>query len=502
MAFDPADANDFRVLTQIQPARLAELCEKDPAALVIGLLQSHMGRIDSDHLEQALCPRVIPAEKWAAWWSKAKTALRRHPNVIVEGRNPIIMTYHAAGQTLEEEIEPQWLKAESPAQRLAVVESYFREAKARKLQPQPAMVRRMVDTLRQRVDAARKGSPADALNEALILDRIAECAPLPDGVKPVAADIIAETRDLVLLFSRIHEHRLYGHALELVHETMPDKWQDLFLQLLNHAPTEVCDAITQPLHEAGRTDDVRRVVEDLLANLDSHLDAVCWLWEGPSVTQLEPVPRRELLPRLLEHLNALSQGDMTPPNVLRNARARIRAALSHNNYKHYREIITSMEPGMASTVSGPSTVLKGSARSSTRPCSGSSARSTRSSSPRPEPIPGSTTASSSAPPRECRNRNPNSTTCGTSRSPKMPRRSARPASHGDLSENSEFKFALEERDLLQARVLRMQQELSLARIVSANDVTTNEIGIGTRVTLNPTARGRIARLHHPWALGG
>ncbi len=123
LAYDPADPNDFRVLTQLRPDRLAELAESDPTALIIGLLRTHHGRIDSDHLEQALCPRVIPTDKWAGWWSKAKTALRRHRNVVVEGRNPVILTYHAAGQSLEEEMEPQWAQADSATKRLAVAET-------------------------------------------------------------------------------------------------------------------------------------------------------------------------------------------------------------------------------------------------------------------------------------------------------------------------------------------------------------------------------------------
>ncbi len=504
LAFDPVDANDFRVLTQIQPARLTELAEKDPAALIIGVLKSHQGRIDSDHLEHALCPRVIAGDKWSTWWSKAKTALRRHPNVIVEGRNPIIMTYHAAGQTLEEEIDPQWAKADSPSHRLAVVETYFREAKARKLQPQPGMIRRMAEMLRQRVEASRKGSPADALNEALIIDRIAEYAPLPDSVKAVAAGIIAETHDLLLLFSRIRENRLYVQALELVRQVTPNAWQDLFLRLLDRAPTEVCDDIAKPLRDAGRLDDLRRAAERVLGDLASHLDAACWLWEGPAVTELEPVPRRDLLPRLLDHLNSLTQSDMTPADVLRNARARVRAALSHNNYRHYREIIAGMEAGMASTVyrtvdraQGLGQVVHSTLLKIIRETHPQLFAKVKIDPWFDESILFCTSQGMQKQESELNHL----------RNVKIPENAkaiGEAASHGDLSENSEFKFALEERDLLQARALRMQQELNLARIVNANDVSTEEVAFGTRVAIKPIAEGEILEftILGPWEADG
>jgi transcription elongation GreA/GreB family factor len=63
------------------------------------------------------------------------------------------------------------------------------------------------------------------------------------------------------------------------------------------------------------------------------------------------------------------------------------------------------------------------------------------------------------------------------------------ASHGDLSENSEFKFALEERDLLRARVAQLNSELSLARTIDPHDIPTDHVSIGQRLTLIPTAGG-------------
>jgi transcription elongation GreA/GreB family factor len=63
------------------------------------------------------------------------------------------------------------------------------------------------------------------------------------------------------------------------------------------------------------------------------------------------------------------------------------------------------------------------------------------------------------------------------------------ASHGDLSENSEYKFALEERDLLRARLAQMNRELTLARILEPDDVPTDHVSIGQRLTLVPEAGG-------------
>lgn len=54
---------------------------------------------------------------------------------------------------------------------------------------------------------------------------------------------------------------------------------------------------------------------------------------------------------------------------------------------------------------------------------------------------------------------------------------------GDLSENAEYKAALEHQEQLKARVSALDEELKKARIVEAPDITTDETGFGCRVTL-------------------
>jgi transcription elongation factor GreA-like protein len=126
--YDAIGADDFRVLIKLHPQKLAQMLESDAVGLIIGILQSHRGRLDSDELEHLLSPRFLPANRWKDWWTKAKTGLKRCPNVIVEGRNPVLLTYTAQGQSLEDETGPQWQRAETAARRLAVIETYVREA--------------------------------------------------------------------------------------------------------------------------------------------------------------------------------------------------------------------------------------------------------------------------------------------------------------------------------------------------------------------------------------
>ena len=74
------------------------------------------------------------------------------------------------------------------------------------------------------------------------------------------------------------------------------------------------------------------------------------------------------------------------------------------------------------------------------------------------------------------------------------------AAKGDLSENSEYKFALEERDLLQARAVRLSDQIERARVLSADFGPEDQVWIGSVVTLRTTDDGTTQKLTilGPW----
>jgi len=482
--YEPADANDFRVLVQQRPDEVAALADKDPAALVVGILTSRHGRIDADHLEALLSPRFIPSRQWSKWWSKARAALRRHPHVVVEGRSPVILTYHAQAQTLESEIEPQWAQAATPLQRLSVIETYFRECKGRRTSPQPAMIETMQRALQQRIDCCREGSPAEALAEALVLARLADAAEGPAEAADSARQILKNAPNPSPLLAGLGEPRLYVSAVELIRDIWPERWPAIYLDLLPVAPYEGCDLLAARLAETGRLEELRGVVTTILDQPAASVDAVCWLWRGPSVQQLEPIPRRALLPRILETLNALNLSDDAPAPVLRNARSRIRAALSADDYAKYREVIAEMDAGTAATVLRTVDRVQGLGQV----VHATLKRIIRQSYPDLEVRKITTDPWADNEIIFCTRRgmerhNAQLQELLNVKIPENARAIGEAAAHGDLSENSEYKFALEERDLLRARVARIQEDLSRATVLTAQEISTEQVDIGTRAHL-------------------
>ncbi len=486
LKYDLVASNDFRALSQLHPERITNLLDTDPLSLVVGLLHSHHGKLDSEELKHVLSPRYVPAAKWASWWSKARAAVNRSPNVVLEGRNPVIIVYHQVERTLDDEIVPQWAEADTPSKRLAVIETYLREAKNRGSKPTPELIGRMHKELTRRVQAARKGAPSEAILEALAIDRLGEAGVLAETQPSPARDILSESPDMIALLAQIEESRFYLRALAHVRELNPDNWADLYLQLLPQAPVEGCEAIANALIEAGHAERIRAATESILSDFGKHLNAICWLWRGKLGATLLPIPPREMLLRMLEHLGQVTRNDYVAPKTLRDTRTEIRSTLSAGNYARFRSVIQDMEAGLASTIRTTVDRLDALGHvvcaNLTRIIHETHPELNVSRTRQPvDPWVDDSIIYCTQPGFDRRKEELDF--LQRVKIPENARAIGEAASRGDLSENSEYKFALEERDLLQARAMQIQNELSIARLISAGDVNTDEVSIGTRLSL-------------------
>ncbi len=72
-------------------------------------------------------------------------------------------------------------------------------------------------------------------------------------------------------------------------------------------------------------------------------------------------------------------------------------------------------------------------------------------------------------------------------------------SHGDLRENAEFKAALEKRDRLQSELKTLSDQLNQCRVITSDDISTDEVGVGTRVECQTKGGQKVSyTLLGPW----
>ncbi len=488
-----ARENDFRVLSQLRPQRLIELLQDDPIAFVIGLLTCHGNRVDRDGLKYILVPNYLPAEKWTDWWSKIRNGVKKSPHLRLEGRSPMFLIYDEAGRSLEDEVWETFSEASMPRECLELLEGYLRDAKQRKKEPDPAFLKRVEAALHEHVKRFIKhNEPQHAFAMALVFERLAKDGlPVSGDAHGLALGMLTDAKDPVAMAASVPDARLWALAVRCVEQAFPDTWPELFAELILYCPGSQCDVLAKRVEKKGRGECLPDIVRRAIAEPGQFTDALIWIWKGPGVKTELPIPSTlEILNLVLSLVGPARLSEGKNIGQSRNEmRAKVRAGLSARGYERFRRALDDLDDLMAQIVrrqieradglgpraqDGMSTILyerfpnlyvkpKVEMWEDESTLYFSEDGYNRKAGERDELV--------NVKMRE------NAKAIGEA------------AAHGDLSENSEYKFALEERDLLRARLAQMNDELSLARILTPDDVPTGHVGIGQRVKLQPKAGG-------------
>lgn len=491
--YERADPDDFRVLRIINPDRLKQLLADDPVAVVIGMLQAHGGMADQDELKRELVPRYLASKDWSKWWTKARGKLKRSANVIMEGRSPVILTYSERGRTLEDEVWDNFQNQTEPEQWLSTTQKYIREKRSHNEEPDAELLQRVHTWLREYIQKIGDKRPSEAFACALVFAKVdAETGALGDDAQRFAVDMLRNVDDPIQLIGTLPNTALWDLALDALPKAREDDTGLKSAELIPIAPASMLDRLVAMARERGFEELVQSHVDTALANPVDYPEMVYWLWKGPKKGGGVNVPERAVLfTTLIETLVGLGRTIIAEDYKLRDFRARARSALSAQSYKHAQAVIEATDDHRAVTLR---TQLEQLAREGdlmprkllallreahpqlwVKPIERVE--------PWNDPDVSLNTVAGIKRKTDERDHLVNVTMRENAR------KIGEAASHGDLSENSEYKFALEERDLLRARMAQMNHDLSIAEAIQFRDVPTDHVGIGSRAILRDAGTG-------------
>lgn len=496
--YDVINPEDFRVLRQLRGARVVELIENDPVAVVVGLLHAHGQSITAEGLKDELVPRYIPTADWSKWWTRARTLLKRSPNVTVEGRTPVILTYSALAQTLESETWQQFAARKDPKDWLAALESYRREKTARKEPIDPEFLKKCAAYIAQYLHVVKAKRPAEALACALVIETLEpQGVAAPPETREVAATLLRESNNPGSLIASLEQDALWERAFATLKVVLPDGWAPHAVGLLPRTRAGLLELLVESLLASGETDPVQKFIDEGLTRPTHYPELVYWLWKGTkSGKSLRLPPTPELFGLILNTLSGLVRTTNVPMEVIKEFRARMKSALGLRDYAQVKACLEKTTPEKAITLRRQLDRLDG---------LGENARAKMLDLLRDvHPhlwvekmrvvAPWEDTTTIWCTQEGLQRRTGERDDLVNVEMRENAKHIGEAASLGDLSENSEYKFALEERDLLRARLARINEELALARPFSAAEVPSEHVGVGTRVRLRDVANDRELEL--------
>jgi transcription elongation GreA/GreB family factor len=489
--YAPAADDDFHVMALFDREGLTQRLDKDPGSVVENILQASGDEMSSDELKRMLSPRFVTEGNWSKWWTRTRQALRKNRHIRLEGRAPYYLKYEPTTLSLEEEVDTALAKAHDPVRELALIEQYLKDCKAQGETPSPDLLDKAGTRIRERAERMERNGARLELLPYLIAQRIAEYRGDEEASEYVM-DALKRADDAVTAILAVHDASFWPAACNALEQSHPTDLVDALKRLLPHAPIRVADHLAEYLVGLGETHECfRQLADQILREPVKYAEGVVWLWNGPShETARVAVPLATILTRMLAALGEVQRGgEHFTRDRIRQIVGISRDALKARRFARFKEMLEHVEPGVASALRTQIARLDNLARTGD-----DLLRMIR------EKFPQLTKADPTLPPW-LRDEALFGTEAGHARrhaeleelvNVKMRENAiaiGAAAELGDLSENSEYKFALEERDLLQARLAQMQREMESYQVLRAEDVPAEYVGIGSRVALEHVETG-------------
>lgn len=480
--YQAAGANDIRVLKQFDKDQLLKRLQKDPTSIIIELCQLNECKTDSDEIQSLLVPDIIPEADWKKWWTRARTALKKCTNIKIEGRSPYYITYIDEAISFDERMLADFAKHRDPITRFEIVDQYVRGCKTRNETPVDAAIQSCVDYFNSLAAKREENGSSQAVLIWSMARYIGDVIDLKTGKQGIV-ECLRNPKTKSNWINEFTSNNLLQLACESLIEAKPQEWQELFLKWLPDLPAGICNWATSKLIESGKTrSDIEPVIQQVLTSPVFHFEALLWLWDGPSEKSLQSMAAPlNILTRILRALDQCRINEKIPKDTIRNIYARVRTVMASRKYERFLLCINEIDEGMAKTLRSQIARLDGLGIAVKEDMINHLLD-----------IYPDVDKSLARIPKWAEEDTLYVTQQGMTRRQEeidyhvnvKIRENAiaigDAAEKGDLSENSEYKFALEERDLLQARLLQMNEEMASAQIISPEEVTTDSVDIATK----------------------
>ncbi len=488
--FMPADEENFYVMAQFDEEKLQKLLKDDPAKIVQSILACNSQSMDSNELKAILTPKHITASGWTKWWTKARQGLRNSPHVTIEGRSPYFLTYDPVGTSLKDEVHGQLASSHDPLQDLKIVEAYIKSSVNRKETHDPEVISSIRDRILDRAVRHSGQTGKFELLPYLAAHKI-------DGILGDESadgrlvDIMKKIDDPVASILDVEVPSLWPAACVALEGSHPENLTSALERLLPHAPLDVAETLAKHLVELGhKKENFEKLSDAILREPVGMNEGLLWLWKGSSVDAAKlDIPLVSIATKMFQALASIQRGENISKAHARQIVQNTRDVLRAKKFERFKKMVEEIETGVASALRTQIERLDNLGRAGDDMLGMIRKQ-----------FPQLTKVTPSLPKWErddimyvtasgYKNKQAEIDELLNVKMKQNAEAIGAAAAHGDLSENSEYKFALEERDLLRARLAQMQNEMAIASVLNPEDVPTNHVGIGSKVALEHVEEG-------------
>jgi transcription elongation factor GreA len=482
---DVLPANHLLVRKQTESAKIADLIENNPAQLVVEGLQAYPNNATTAIDLEITLAQVIGEDKFKKWWSAAKKAIAKDPRIAIPAKKTECYILRETPVSAEDEILEQFNSTRSARRRISLAEDLIAAVDEKVVKTD---LNAILTGVAEAVKDSNQLDAAERLYGAAVRDDLAKAINVDTAFEPSQASLIADVRELADIAEKIPV-QFQGRFLDLVKATHPVETRDIAFTLLKTSQGKFTTECINFLVENGHAEELAAALKRWQVEQNLRAPVLLWIVKNRHSKKFAKLLNDLITPRLLsaiffaidyEALQAsgarriplgeiLSDdadliGDLLSTADPETARDLANTLLLNQGFEEltkksllarFIKIFPSIQTIIASEAEGKEEQLLVS--------------------------------------RESYNRKREEyETIVSKKIPENSKAIATAREHGDLKENSEYKMAKQDQQVLMAQKSQLERELGRARITDFKDAATDQVSVGSVVEVKVGSSGKVA----------
>jgi len=487
---------DFRALAIFEREKLAQDAKDNPEEFVIRILKT-FGPTMTFRDFKAKVSLVLVSSAWTKWWAEAKAKLLKSPMIDMTASNQPTLTLRDKPLAYEDRIRWQFLEIDSVEEQLVLILDYL-EHHNPDTPPDEKLLGVFTKALGKHVADQEQ---AYRLAARVVLKELHDKFPQQATVLTPAPEPINEPSTLL---NNIYNDEVAKHILSLLRQANPDTWYDLYAEIMPGASAGVCEWIAGELTGQGVRESFTKAIENILHWPDRYVRAIVWLCKAVTEENkpeyLSKIDLTTVFTGLLTAAQTLKRKPpITDPEQAKKALAQVKNAVTADKFKFMKKVLETANYDYAGYLRDtlPRNTGLGDAITSDMI---TILHKTHKGLFVQTPVPPWEEEAIYTTEAALEKKNQEYAHLVNVEIPHNAKTIGDAAEKGDLRENAEFTAALEERDRLNERAMRMRAELKKARTIYAGMANTDHVTIGSTVKAQNLATNEIETYHFlgPW----
>jgi transcription elongation factor GreA len=483
---DVLPAKHLLVRKETDTKKINELIAENPVQLVVEALQAYPNNAATAIELEIVLTQVVGEDKFKKWWSSTKKAVAKDPRVAVPEKKTECYVLRETPVSAEGEILESFNSTRSARRRIALAEELLSATAKKETKADLASV------LKGLADAVKDSNQIDAaerLYGAAVRDDLAKQLASDATFEPSQASLIANVRDLPAIAERIPVH-FQSRFLELINETHPIESRDVLFALLKVSQGKFTTECINFLVEHDHANELAATLKRWQTEQNLRAPVLLWIVKNRHSKKFAKLLNDLITPRLLgaiffaidyEALQASSARRIPLADILSEDSDLIADLLSTADPETARDLANTLMLNQGFEELTKKSLLARFIKIFPKIQSLVSADAEG----KEEQLLVS---------RHSYDRKREEYESIVSK--KIPENSkaiAAAREHGDLKENSEYKMAKQDQQVLMAQKGLLERDLARARITDFKDVSTDQIAVGSIIDLKNEGTGAAVR---------